>query len=363
MSMIPDLYPMGGNADEKRLPSLWTNKDWIAERKYDGARYLIRKEMDGSVNVTSRQESKKTGRPVDKTQNVPHLVEMMKNVPNGTILDGEIITSLYCTSSEVTGIMGCDADKAITRQKKRGFVKFVAYDILYVDGQSVMDEPWHYRRTQLEKIVEYYIGVENNNIVLSMYVSCDRHDVKRLYEDIVESGGEGIMLKNRNGKYICGKKPANNWVKVKRWITADVIITGYKPAIRQYTGKELQAWEWWEANDGSIFKTDGKKSADMWAENIGLKVEPVTKYYAMSWIGSIIFSQYDSKGNLLEVGSCSGMDEEIREFISTHQEECLGRIIEVKAMERIKKTMALRHPEFYRWREDKSPEQCVIGEF
>lgn len=341
MTTIPWFYPMGGNSDEKRLEKgIWTDKSWIVERKYDGSRYLLRKEMDGTLNLTSRSKSVETGLPTNKIDNIPHLVKIADKLRNGTILDGEIITHINCTSSQVTEIMGCDSEKAIARQKDRGFVLYVVYDILYCDGISLLDLPWIKRRAYLEDCLENEIGLENKYIILSSYFECHKINAEQWYNEIVESGGEGVMLKNKNSKYDAGldkmKKPSNTWIKVKKWITEDCIIMGFTDAEVEYTGKEIETWKYW---------VDDK---------------PVTKYHYNGWIGACIFGQYDKKGNLIEVGQCSGMTEEIRQYMSENKEKLIGNVIEVKAMERISKTNALRHPEFLQIRSDKSPDECTI---
>ncbi len=53
----------------------------------------------------------------EKLDHVPHLAEWAKQLPNGTILCGEIYYP-NGTSKDVTKVMGALADKAIARQKK-----------------------------------------------------------------------------------------------------------------------------------------------------------------------------------------------------------------------------------------------------
>lgn len=338
---IPWFYPMGGVSDEKRLESgIWTDKNWVVERKFDGSRYLLRVETDGTVNLTSRSKSVETGLPTNKIQNVPHLKKIASSFPQGTILDGEIITSVSSdTSSNVVEIMGCDPEKAIERQKERGFVKYVVYDILYVNGQLLMDLKWYVRRNILENFYGEFLNGQES-IFLTEFHKCDRFDAKAWYEKIVGNGWEGVMLKNVNSTYQAGldkmKKPSNTWIKVKKFITEDCIILGFTDAEVEYTGKDVDNWE---------YKIDGK---------------PVTKFHYNAWIGAVRFGQYDKNGRLVEVGQCSGMTEEVRKYMSEHKEELIGKVIEVKGMERIGKTLAIRHPEFKCFRPDKNPDECII---
>ena len=64
---------------------------------------------------------------------------------------------------------------------------------------------------------------------------------------------------------------------------------------------------------------------------------------------------------VLEVGECSGYDEEIREMFSfkyKDRSKWVGSVIEIKANEIFNDTGKLRHPRFLRLREDKSPLEC-----
>ena len=63
---------------------------------------------------------------------------------------------------------------------------------------------------------------------------------------------------------------------------------------------------------------------------------------------------------VLEVGECSGFDEEERKMFSANPKKYIGSVIEVKANEIFKDTGKLRHPRFMRLREDKSPLACTF---
>ena len=89
---------------------------WFAEIKKDGALYMYVKGLGGENYLFGRTISKKTGLLTEKSANIPHIISVLSQLPNGTILLGEIYYPGK-TSKDVTSIMGCLPTKAIERQK------------------------------------------------------------------------------------------------------------------------------------------------------------------------------------------------------------------------------------------------------
>jgi len=342
---LPVIYPMKAKSDDKRLEFWWHGDNVVAEEKYDGSRYLMYITPEGS-RFFSRRKSDVTGFPVEKTENLPHLNK--HKAEDLIILDGEIIAGEYQTSNEVTSIIGSLPERAINLQKERGYVNYIVFDILNYFGRSCIEERWKNRRKLLESVVPV-IGDEY--IHSSPYVVKNKWE---FYEEIVKKGGEGVILKDINAKYFPGKSPVGNWIKVKKYETYDVIITGYEPPEKYYTGKYPEDWAYWECNhSGEIFFNKNE------AIKQGRKVSPVTRFHANGWIGAIKFGAYVN-GEFREIGRTSGMDDSIRAEISKNPTDFIGQIIEVGCMGVIPKTKALRHPRFLRVRNDKNKEECII---
>jgi hypothetical protein len=375
---LPVLYPMGAvSIKPEKLEKLWGDPNWIAERKYDGSRYLIRKE-NGNINVVSRQKSKSTGLPVDKTENVPHLVEIFSKLPDGTILDGEIITHENCTSNDVTSIMGSKPALAIEKQEERGLVKYVIFDILFYNGHDLRGFKYAQRRTAIQELYHKFFKdlhhpnfnpMDKDSVLLAPVYTEDK---EAIHTKIVQEGGEGIILKNLSATYIDGKKPRETWVKVKKYDTYDCVIMGFTEPTKEYVGKLVQENENGELVEELLetYPYWGKPDSEelLYKENKPVRKLlddgwiPVTKPYFNGWIGAIRFGQYRD-GELVEVGQTSGMDEDTKHILSTNPNQYIGQVIEVGAMEQIKKTGALRHPRFLFFRNDKNPEDCIHGEY
>ena len=286
------------------------NNQWIAEFKFDGARYLMHIGAEGS-RFTSRRKSVKDGLYVEK-RNFPHLENICE--PEDTVLDGEFILNLYGSSYDSTTITGSAREVALKKQEESGFLSYMVFDILFLRGIDMRSKPLQYRKTVLEKVV---LELDSTSIVLS---KCYTTKKNALYCTIVKKGGEGVVLKHIQSMY--GER--QKWVKVKKKETWDVVILGYKKP------SELS-----EKVDGSI---------------------SVTRYKNKGWIGAIEFGQYYA-GKLVPYGTVSGMDETIRSQISCYPDDYVGKVIEIEAQERLK-SGSFRHPRFVRFREDKEAKDC-----
>lgn len=399
------LLPMGGTTvkDPDKMDEIWESNEYVAEEKYDGSRYLSK-----GGRFFSRRVSVKTKFPVEKTENVPHLQEVLDKYPL-LILDGEVYIE-GAKSNDVVSIMGANRDKALWRQgfgeyevptlvgskgkwrlddteewvdvpkkevaelaSKEGDlvpVSYVVYDILRdIDGNWLMDLPWVDRRGILEEQMEILFNDSPSaaeHISLSSYVINNK---KQFNAEIMRRGGEGVMLKNINGTYHPDKKPRWNWIKVKQEITSDVIITGFKDAKRDYVGDELDTWQYWEAKTGGMLYTRSEVAETLHdlgydeeqiKQHLDTFYEPVTKFYFYSWIGAVEFAQYNEAGELQQVGYCSGLTEELRQDMTENSDKYVGECMEISAMERTKDGY-FRHPQFLRMRPDKNQKDCIIG--
>lgn len=106
------------------------------------------------------------------------------------------------------------------------------FDVLHVQGRSVMREPRKGRRKRLEDLL-------NGRQIPRIARVPVTEDAPRLYETWVGLGGEGIVLKDPESRYRPGERsPA--WLKVKPKLTLVVIVTG--------GSEERIAWgDWGEA--------------------------------------------------------------------------------------------------------------------
>ena len=118
--------------------ALKDDSKYVVEEKIDGCRYFLIGDRFFSTRV-----SEKTGFPVEKTENFPHLVKTFAAAElNHIILDGEICIPGK-KSQDVTTITGSLPDEAIRKQEEFGWVEYRVFDILRLpNGEWITDRPW-----------------------------------------------------------------------------------------------------------------------------------------------------------------------------------------------------------------------------
>jgi ATP-dependent DNA ligase len=103
------------------------------------------------------------------------------------------------------------------RNRSGSPMAFAVFDVLELDGASVMAEPWTARRKRLQDLLE----APPPSVCLVPVTE----DAPALWDTWVGIGGEGIVLKERTSLYRPGiRSPA--WLKLKPKLTLDVLVTG-----------------------------------------------------------------------------------------------------------------------------------------
>ena len=75
--------------------------------------------------------------------------------------------------------------------------------------------------------------LQNEHIVFLPWAKSSK-DKHNLYEVILASGKEGIMLKRLDAVYVEGGRPSNNWFKAKKSSTFDCIVLGFSKGAGKY---------------------------------------------------------------------------------------------------------------------------------
>lgn len=212
-------------AIEDQVSDLGNVHDWYAEHKWDGirAQVIIR---EGALFVWSRGEELVT----DK---YPEFQEFLEFIPNGTVLDGEILpypNGEIGTFNDLQTRIGRKTVSKSLLEKTPVILK--AYDLLEWKDNDIRDLPFSERRDLLERFYESQSsraesrGIKQPSLHLSEKMTFDSwKDVTKERERSREVRSEGLMLKRKDSPYLVGRKKGDWWKWKVDPLTIDAVLT------------------------------------------------------------------------------------------------------------------------------------------
>lgn len=178
---------------------------WLIEWKYDGIRaQLVRRA--GKVWLWSRGEELITER-------FPEVVERARPVPDGTVLDGEILVWRGDRPQPFALLQKRVTRKSVTAQVLREApAVFMAYDLLEDGGEDLRLRPQRERRAALERL-----GAAHDLLISPRLAGESWEQLALLREQSRDRGVEGLMIKHLESTYRVGrtKEASANWWKWK----------------------------------------------------------------------------------------------------------------------------------------------------
>ena len=194
---------------------------WIYELKFDGIR-LIAIKGHGKVSLLSRNQN-------DLSARFPEIVEAIKNLPaEECVLDGEVV------ALDDEGRSSFQLLQALEMEGRKSPVYFYAFDLLQLDGKSLVPLPLEARKNVLEKLCA---SAGDPRI---RYSGAIGGDASQLLKEVQRRGLEGIIGKLRNSVYEPGRR-SGAWIKLKCVAEQEFVIGGYTPpqGARKYFGAVL----------------------------------------------------------------------------------------------------------------------------
>ncbi len=182
--------------------------DWIYELKFDGIR-LIAVKRDDKVSLLSRNQNELAGR-------FPEIVEAVKDLSaRECVIDGEVV------ALDEQGRSSFQLLQAREMEGRKTPVYFYAFDLLQLDGKSLVSLPLEARKNVLEKLC-----ADAGDPI--RYSGAIGGDAKLLLEEVKHRGLEGIIGKQRNSVYEPGRR-SGAWIKLKCVEQQEFVIGGYTP--------------------------------------------------------------------------------------------------------------------------------------
>lgn len=335
--------------------SLWLSKDWIAETKLDGVRFMLVK-FNNDWQYYSRNISVKDFLPVSYAGNILEDWDKEK-IPYDFILDCELTSLDDSISTEmesrgvvtvaqlqaITALLALNAHDSLNIQKKlksqegRPVIQFNCFDCLYYKDNWLLNRPLVERKIEMLKVFE---DLKKSGMQIELPYSAYTNK-KQFYKAVVAQGGEGIVLKNLYSKYsTANNRLSDGWVKVKRSMSESSVMTGLGDTIDAYiTGFE---------------PADENKA---WAGLVG----------ALQF--SVILKKEDGTETNHVIANIASLPLELRKEITetvdgkpTLKQEWYGKVAEIDGQAVSGRAKALKHARLIKWRPDKSPDACMMTE-
>ncbi len=184
-------------------------KPALIDYKYDGFRMVITKDEDCEINIFTRRLDNVTKQFPEVKEYVEKFVEGKTFMLDSEAVGYDIKTKKYKPFQEISQRIKRKYD--IEKIQKELPVEVNVFDILYYDGESLIKKPFIERRKLLEKIIKK----QPFKIRPSQAIITDNIDeAKKFYKKVLESGEEGIMMKNLQAPYKPGARVGYG-VKIK----------------------------------------------------------------------------------------------------------------------------------------------------
>ncbi|HEV7298533.1 MAG TPA: ATP-dependent DNA ligase [Tepidisphaeraceae bacterium] len=218
---LPYPFMLANPFHEPLGETLGSIADWQIEWKWDGIRAQILRRA-GQIAIWSRGDELITSA-------FPELVQAASALPEGTVLDGEILAW-----DRERPLPFLTLQQRINRKNvEMSFwpdvpVIFIAFDMLERDGIDVRTSPLADRRAMLEALVPP--SDKPQLIRLAEPLRFESWDaITRQLDDCRKQGTEGVMLKQRSSAYVPGRPTGLWWKKKIDPYTMDAVLIAAEP--------------------------------------------------------------------------------------------------------------------------------------
>ena len=186
---------------------------WI-EDKYDGVRCQLHK-VDGRVTLYSRDLK-------DITATFHDVADAARAISSDVILDGEVLAMRGDTVlpfAELQRRLGRREHDLFMREEVP--VKFIAFDMLWKDGQSLLQSPLRERRQLLE-----WLALSDAFRLARITPVTSVDEIETAFTAARARNNEGLMVKDPESLYSPGRRGLA-WVKLKKaFATLDCVVVG-----------------------------------------------------------------------------------------------------------------------------------------
>lgn len=202
-----DLTPM----EPVPWPDAFDEPGWLHQVKWDGVRMFC--VADQGVRLINR-------RGHQRTLQYPELAGGLENLPDGTVLDGEVVAFVNGRPSFHRILQRDFATQPVAIKAKLAAipVSYLVFDLLYCRGKDVRQLPLLERHSLLADLCQ---GQQQPVHLAESFPSG-----KTLFGAVTQQGLEGIVAKQQQSLYLPGKR-STAWRKIKRFLEIWCVVGGY----------------------------------------------------------------------------------------------------------------------------------------
>jgi DNA ligase-1 len=321
------------------------------EEKYDGERIQAHKDGE-KVQLFSR-------RLTDVTAQFPDVVAQVRNQvqANNAVLDGEAVAYNVEKKSyyPFQKLMQRRRKYQVEEYSRQIPVRYVVFDLLYLNGSSQLEQNYPERRKALEEIVKPadLIGIAGRAVTSTL------EGIRSYFQTCLDRGLEGVICKSMalDSWYEVGSR-SWQWIKWKKAYgselpdTLDLVVIGGNLG----RGKRKGTY-------GSLLCAAYNSDLDVFETVCGLGTGFTDEQLAdlPKKFGDLRSQEVPARCHVREASVSDHW------FKPVHVLEVLGGEITLSSMhtcnwdEQKERGMALRFPRFIRWRPEKSPEQATTS--
>jgi DNA ligase-1 len=211
IQLFRPVQPMLAQTSEDIGEALHELGEASLEYKVDGARIQVHRSGD-DVQIFSRALN-------NVTAAVPEIVETVRALPaRELILDGEVISLTPEGRPQPFQVTARRFNRKIDLERMRAELPLSPFwfDVLYLDGQPLLDEPQSRRFSELVKL-------SPAAALIPHLTTADPERAIEFIDQAIAQGHEGVMAKAAGSPYAAGAR-GQSWLKIKRPHTLDLVI-------------------------------------------------------------------------------------------------------------------------------------------
>lgn len=243
------------------LPARLAGRRLLFEPKWDGWRALTTVDRRGEIGIWSR-------RGTAYKKSFPEVVSAAKkHLPPDTVIDGELV----CWRDGRLDFGGVQQRNNVSAELAAKLAAeqpchFIAFDVLRLAGETLVDQPLHDRRAAL---TELFADIPPTSAMALCMQTDELETAREWMSSLAKVGVEGIVIKPAVSKYLPGQR---GWEKVKYYTTTEFIIGGITGTLQRPEQLELARFSTETGELTLIGRTVPLRTAD--AKKVAARLKP-----------------------------------------------------------------------------------------